>query len=161
MMVEGTVAKSGGRGEGKCIFTAAFVLALCGGCNSKPHVAGKTVTGTVTYNGSPVEGASVSFISPTASGYGSTDKEGRFTLRSAQGEGVPVGEYKVTVVKTELPPTGKEATSDADYVPPDPDAPPAQPKDLLPAKYKLPESSQLSATVTEQGPNEVTLTLTD
>ena len=136
----------------------ALAMSMCG-CGGKPALTGKAVKGTVTYNGSPVEGAAVSFISPTASGYSSTDKEGHFTLRTSQGEGLPVGEYKVTVVKTELPPDGKEATSDTDYVPPDPNAPPPQPKDLLPAKYKMPETSQLSASVTESGPNEVPLSL--
>lgn len=139
----------------------AFLAVPLAGCSSKAPAAGKRVTGTVTYNGAPVEGASVSFISPTASGYGSTDKEGHFTLRSSQGEGVPVGNYKVTVTKFEVLKTGKEATSEADYVPPDPNVPPPQPKDLLPAKYKQADTTPLSANVTESGPNDVPLTLSD
>lgn len=139
----------------------ALLVAPITGCGEKQKTAGKPVKGTVTYNGSPVEGATVSLVSPVTSGYGSTDKEGHFTIRNSQGEGLPVGEYKVTVIKTEVPKTGKESTSEMDYVPPDPNAPPPQPKELLPAKYKQPETSQLGASVTESGPNEVTLTLTD
>lgn len=147
--------------EWPIVVSLALVAVPIFGCSSKAPVSGKRVTGTVTYNGAPVEGASVSFISPTASGYGSTDKDGHFTLRSSQGEGVPVGDYKVTVTKIEVLAAGKEATSETDYVPPDPNVPPPQPKDLLPAKYKQAETTPLSGNVTESGPNEVTLTLTD
>ena len=143
--------------EWPIVVSFALVVMAMFGCSGKAPVAGKRVTGTVTYNGAPVEGASVSFISPMASGYGSTDKEGHFTLRSSKGEGVPVGDYKVTVVKTEAPPQEAQTT----YVPPDPNVPPPQPKDLLPAKYKQAETTPLSGNVTESGPNEVTLTLTD
>jgi hypothetical protein len=143
----------------RLLSAALMVFAL--GCTGKPPATGKPVKGTVTYSGSPVEGASVSFISSTVSGYGSTDTEGHFTLRTGQGEGLPVGDYQVTVTKTELPPTGKVATSDQDYVPPDPDAPPAVAKDLLPAKYQTTASSDLKASVTASGPNDFTFPLTD
>jgi hypothetical protein len=145
------------RFDRRIVLSVAILAVPVWGCSSKPAISGKRVTGTVTYNGAPVEGASVSFISPTASAYGSTDKEGHFSLRSSQGEGIPVGDYKVTVVKTDAPPPAEQTT----YVPPDPNVPPTPPKDLLPAKYKQPETSQLSASVTDSGPNEFTFTLTD
>jgi len=140
----------------------ALLATVClSGCGGVARVGGKPVTGTVTYRGSAVEGAAITFASPTASGYGSTDKEGHFKLRTAQGEGVPVGNYQVTITKTSFQPSGKVAASETEYVPPDPDAPLPTPEDLLPAKYKTAATSGLTATVSERGPNDFTFPLAD
>ncbi|OYW18525.1 MAG: hypothetical protein B7Z55_10460 [Planctomycetales bacterium 12-60-4] len=80
----------------------------CSGSQTPPTVA---VYGTVLYQGSPVEGATVIF-SPdpagpeTYSAFATTDAEGRFELRTAFGgssdkPGAVAGDYVITVSKVE------------------------------------------------------------
>jgi hypothetical protein len=59
--------------------------------------------GVVTYNGAPLEGATVTFV-PTAkeggvAGDAITGPDGKFTVNSAGGAGLPPGDYKVVIVK--------------------------------------------------------------
>lgn len=60
------------------------------------------VEGTITLDGEPLAGAAISFV-PAEGGRpssGQTDDQGHFTLASyTANDGVPPGEYKVTVVK--------------------------------------------------------------
>ena len=86
-----------------------FVLVLTG-C-SDPDARYSRVEGTVTYNGQPVEAASVTFL-PTggelepASGH--TDVNGRFVLTSSRaargGSGALPGEYTVIISKVVVSP---------------------------------------------------------
>jgi hypothetical protein len=59
------------------------------------------VNGVVTLDGTPVEGATVDFVSDDGKSYsGFTDAGGNFTLNGPdQKSGVPAGTYKVTVTK--------------------------------------------------------------
>ncbi len=145
----------------RCVY--AVVLLSVAGCGAKSKGSGKPVVGKVTYHDQPVAGAIVTFSSASASASGMTDAQGKFKLRAALGENVPLGDYRVLVTKTEeMPQSGVAAVSDADYQPPDEEAPPPPaPKDLLPAQYKAVETTTLSATVTEKGPNDFTFPLTD
>ncbi|MBI1248503.1 hypothetical protein GC197_11775 [bacterium] len=76
-------------------------LACLIGCNSSDMVP---TEGTVTLDGEPLEGASIGFI-PVEGGrpaVGHTDAQGRFTITSLKaGDGMPPGEYSVTVIKVE------------------------------------------------------------
>ena len=113
----------------------------------------------VTQDGKPVEGAVVTFIpvgvaDPTAKapgGQGQTGADGAYHVHSSfdQGktmqDGLPAGDYKVTVVKMEAP--SGEASFDR------------PPKNILPAKYAAAESSPVSAKVTAEGPNRVDVSL--
>lgn len=135
-----------------------------GGGGGDPN--GKVVTGTVTYNGSPVEGANVTFMSANASAFGLTDAAGKYQLTTATGEKVSLGDYQVSIVKKEsaagADAGGDEPFNEETYVPPDPDAPPPpEPKDLLPARYADATTSELSATVTADGENNFDFTLSD
>lgn len=143
--------------------TLAVFAAAAGGCGKQPS-GGAPVTGQVTQNGMPVQGASITFV-PAAggtAGFAMTDAEGKYTVRTAQGEGLPPGSYQVTVTKTDAPPP-QNTVSDQDpaYVPPDPNAPPPVIKDLLPAKYKDVQSSGLTADVKAGGKNEFSFPLSD
>jgi len=145
-------------------FWAGLALSVSLGCSGGGKTGnpnGRPATGTVTYKGQPVEGATVSFISPSVSAFGSTDAQGKFKLRASDGENVALGDYQVTVVKKEFTPP-PPPPSEQDYVPPDPDAPAApEPKDLLPAKYKTVKDTPLKATVTADGKNDFPLDLAD
>jgi len=84
------------------------VLAGCGGGADRPAMV--PVSGTVNYNGSPVEGATVTFASETSprSSTGETDSSGKFRLTTFDtNDGAPAGEYIVTITKFEA-----EATMD-------------------------------------------------
>ena len=147
---------------GWLIVVAAATFASLGcskGSGGDPN--GRPVTGTVTYKSSPVEGATVTFVSPNSSAFGMTDAQGKFKLKTANGATVSLGAYQVTVVKKEAAPAAAPSTPE-EYVPPDPNAPPPPaPKDLLPAKYGDPKNSGLTATVKADGPNDFPLQLAD
>ncbi|NMC20297.1 MAG: carboxypeptidase regulatory-like domain-containing protein [Thermogutta sp.] len=149
------------------ILTAA-ILALpgCGGgsVEGRPEVAPTTVE--VTYNGDPVEGAQVMFHPQDPGGkaaVGVTDKSGRAVVAAYVGaKGAAPGNYTVTVSKTVT--EGETLSSEEAQAyyekfgrpPPSP-----QVKHLLPEKYSNPQTSQLTATVTEGQENDFPLALTD
>ncbi len=78
------------------------VLTGCGGGADRPAMV--PVSGTVNYNGGPVEGATVTFAAGTSarSSSGTTDASGKFKLTTFDtNDGAPVGEYIVTIAKFE------------------------------------------------------------
>jgi len=124
------------------ILTAVF------GCGSR-NPATVPVTGTVTFNGTPVEGANVSFFGqqgrPAA---GVSDGQGRFRLMTfAPGDGALPGEYEVVVTKTEAPSE-------------DPNRPYPPVRSLLPERYGNRASSGLRASVRPDEKNDFTFELT-
>jgi hypothetical protein len=61
-----------------------------------------TVTGKVTVDGQPLTKGDVTFA-PQGSGrvaYGAIDATGNYVIKTGEGEGVPPGEYGVTIVAT-------------------------------------------------------------
>lgn len=144
-----------------CGLVGLFAV-VCSGCNRRvddkwtrmrPPVY--PATGVVEYQGKPVAGAAVTFLSGKDDGsdpnaqvaYGHTDSAGRFRLRRyREYEGAVAGEYRVTVVKIEYVDTTPEN--------PDPgrDYPPIE-RSVLPARYRDASSSGLEATVKPEGPN--------
>lgn len=152
--------KYAGRAGAVAGLLAALALAGCGG--KKEEGSGRPVTGKVTYNGQPVADATVTFVGPANSAFGRTDAEGNFKLRTTVGEKVPLGDYQVTVMKTDTPPAPPASMNPEEYRPPDPNAPPPpEPKDLVPAKYKNPTTSLLTASVKDSGENKFEFPLTD
>ena len=90
---------------GRAMACFSIILAIgCPSSSSRMVPAG----GTVTYNGIPVQGASVSFT-PVAvkngrAAIGSTNSDGRFALTTLNhDDGAIPGQYKVTVIKMENP----------------------------------------------------------
>jgi hypothetical protein len=95
-----------------CATTAA--LAGCGGSEQQAqHPAVAPTAGTVTYNGSPVAGATVTLFSDTTKEKGwtlaaQTDAEGKFEIMSrfapgTEFKGAPAGDYTIVVTKFETP----------------------------------------------------------
>lgn len=149
-------------------------LLPCTGCGvGGPRTS--PATGTVLYNGEPLEGATVLFSrgqGDLASGEMSlsvTDAQGRFELSThlsgqEQVKGVAAGQYQVTISK-KIPPDGmslgryqeildaaNEMGRTGAVVPPDKQPP--QLVEMLPARYSTFGQSELKAEVTADGPNQ-------
>jgi hypothetical protein len=130
-----------------CLLSAA-ILAGCGG-SDRPSLT--KVSGTVTLDGQPLEGAMVSFqyVADEKSKYqrpssGVTDAQGKFTLGTYdKDDGLPVGKYKVAIQKRELvgqlPPDYNEEMAGSYNL---------TYKWITPRSYSSPETSGLEAEVT-------------
>lgn len=130
------------------LYLAAPILFLSGCGGEKPPETA-SVTGTVTYNNKPVEGANVSFLvegAPIA--VGTTDAEGKYSIPN-----VPVGSAKVSVSKYANQPS--PAAPSGQLTPEDmikmsnPQKKPTPPKSEIPEKYADPATSQLTAEVSK------------
>lgn len=131
----------------------------CGGKNSdRPATA--RVTGTVLYNGSPVDGATVAFIPKDGrSATGVTSAAGEFTLQTYDtNDGAVLGNHTVTI-------TPAIGSSQDDEVPPnDPDSLQTMQEVMdkrLPQKYSSADTSGLTREVADDGQNDFTFELTD
>jgi len=149
------------------LLTVVLLVLVSGlGCSQSDsdRPATHPVTGTVTYKGELVDGATVAFqsVDGTQGAMGVTDSDGKYTLTTFQsGDGAVPGEYRVKIFKHEL--QGGGAAAGGEDGPPSvavPDQPVAKPKDLLPAKYANVTKSGLTATVGEEG-NEFDFSLED
>lgn len=130
------------------IWVFAYFLVFSIGCTAG-HPTTYPVTGEVLYDGQPVEGASVVFTSDGPPAHGTTDAQGKFTLRTfAAGDGATLGEHRVTITKNVAQPSA-------------PDDPYPVTKNVLPAKYAKPDTSNLTANVTTDGDNTFRFELKD
>jgi hypothetical protein len=137
----------------------------CAETGGGDHPDTAPVTGTVTYNGSPVEGATLTF-SPASGGYaalGLTDASGNFTLKTPWGsEGAVPGSYKVAISKTAVEGAAAGEAEEVEMVIEEPEkATPAKIAEGLPEKYKSAATSELTAEVKAEGPNTFAFELTD
>lgn len=152
-----------------CLWCTMVVVAtlLAVGCQpagpSHPPTFG--VTGKVTLDGNPVEGATVTFV-PGQTGdpaVGTTDASGTYSLKSFGSEdGATPGEYKVTVTKYDFAEAagggggGTDGEMPADYGGAAPDSAGGDGgKNALPAKYASAAESGFTATVTEDASQNV------
>lgn len=81
----------------------ACLATVCPGCSGSGHPETAPTSGTVMYQGKPVDGATIAF-SPIASGgqvaTAITDAEGKYALHTfAEADGAVPGDYKVTISK--------------------------------------------------------------
>lgn len=139
---------------------AAMLLVVVGllGCSAeeKAGPAGLVpVSGTVTLDGKPVEGATVTFIPTKTEGSSDagavTDASGKYELRAGEGSssGALPGEYRVIISRL--------AKADGSTVMPDKDRSPMQlmledgAKETIPPKYSDMIGTTLKATVPAGG----------
>ena len=145
------------------LLVAALVVVLAGCSDAKKdgnRPARVPVSGKVLHNGAPVAGANVTFVPQSGKDAASarTDSEGNFKLTTfEEGDGAVPGSYKVTVTKyEEQQAAAAPQAGEPGYDPTAKPLPP--PKNLLPAKYAKPETTELSQTVAE-GQSEITIEL--
>ena len=129
------------------VYLSPFLLLLisalgCGnGGEDLPDVV--PVTGSVTLNGEPLPGASVTFMGEGRPCYGATDDNGTFTIKDMNGrEGCPVGKYKVIISKYTKPDGSPLGDSPEEA---------AQGVEQLPPQYSSMDKSTLTANVPEGG----------
>ncbi|MEZ6112701.1 MAG: carboxypeptidase-like regulatory domain-containing protein [Pirellulaceae bacterium] len=147
---------------------SAFVVILIfiagNGCGSGPEGIpdGAPVTGVVTYNGSPVSGATVTFHpkSGDRAAVAQTDAAGIYQLTTqAANDGALPGDYVVTVTKIEFS-GGTELPEDHPDYGKAPASDESEAKSLVPQKYGDPKTSDLAVTV-QAGENNIPLELAD
>lgn len=142
------------------VLALVFVGCTQSGDPNRPKTV--RVTGTVTYNSSPVDGATVTFVPDGAGKRGAvakTDSSGRFTLMTFEaGDGAIPGSYSVKIAKTVTEGGLTEEEMENWEGPGEP--PQAKSVDQLPVKYKDETTSDLKAEVTDGG-NDFPFELTD
>ena len=86
--------------SGLCIAALSFVIALSG-CGGSGGGGPKTerVSGIVTLQGKPLDGATVYFMTDKFSGFGKTNADGKYELV----QGAVAGQNKVYISKRKLP----------------------------------------------------------
>ncbi|MCI0359914.1 MAG: carboxypeptidase-like regulatory domain-containing protein [Planctomycetaceae bacterium] len=83
-------------------FVASLVTLLATGCGDGLTLL--PAAGLVTYQGKPVEGASVVFVPDSGiPGTGTTDAAGKFAMQTNGKPGVLAGKHKVTISKASAP----------------------------------------------------------
>ena len=136
------------------------VLALSGCGGGVDPGKGVAVSGTVTMDGKPLEGANVTFMNGTFAGYGRTNAEGKYRLV----QGALPGNNKVVISKIEgggeAPVDDPESGMDAGMREaeamgnPEGEAPRIA-KDLVPAEYSDPSKTKLTYEVPAGGTTDV------
>jgi hypothetical protein len=123
------------------LIVVAVGLAGCGDGGPRLVKAG----GSVKYQGKPLAGADVVFISEEGSlpSIGRTDEQGRFELKTNGKPGAPMDEYKVAITAVRQ----KRPVSEAEAVGMTSEQIAANHESLIPAKYNNKISSGLTATV--------------
>jgi len=132
---------------GMCI-VYLVTLTSCGGDSLPPRYE---VTGTVSYNGESVEGATLMFTPADGGGdvgVGKTDAQGKYKIEAIEGP------QKVTIQKLENQGSGTDDNVDAaDFSEETTATDPSPPKHLLPKKYIWVDSTDLQAEIKTSGEN--------
>ena len=162
------------RDNARSLCLSIVLVGFLVGCGGEPPLP--SASGTVTYEGKPVEGATVTFSNESAAvvATGKTDADGKFTLHTyLKGPGAMPGSYQVTVRKTNHDEAALRTTNAPAPAEPQggdigemmaaamesPVEPPEATRELLPEKYKEFKYSGLTFEVTEDGPNEFQIDL--
>ncbi len=134
-------------------------LALLVGCNSASVSGTVPVGGKVTYKGTPIEGAIITFV-PEGNGRPATATTmagGAFSLMTVDASGAMPGKYKVTVDKVVYGAAGSSSMEAASTG----NAAEGQSKRALPAKYAEVASTPLALEVPSSGNKGIDFELAD
>lgn len=157
-------------GTHHALVATAMIAVVVSGCSRNAKPTRTPVSGVVSYQGKPVEGATVSF-SPIGTGViatAITDSSGKYALHTfEEGDGAVPGDYRVTIAKmiTEDKMAGKspDEISEA-YIAMQARGeaiPQPQVKYLLPKQYATAETSTETASVKPGQPNTFDFNLVD
>jgi hypothetical protein len=143
------------------VLLVLVVICGCGGgAAQQPTVQ---VTGEVSLDGAPVEGATVIFGAASGQERGATgitDASGRFKLTTYnKDDGAIVGKYTVAISKTETT-GGMTPDEEHEAISAGKEVTPAVTVNKLPEKYSDGTNSGLTADVTAAGPNDFKFELT-
>ncbi|WP_417381247.1 carboxypeptidase-like regulatory domain-containing protein [Gimesia sp.] len=131
------------------LFFPLFFLLGCGSTEDK-RPQRTAVSGIVTFDGEPIEGASITFRPVEESGQtanGRSNEEGQFQMGTFEGtDGVVAGDYIVMISKIKSTSSPEVLPEDDPNYDPDPQPEPP-PENLLPEKYSNAETSGLTVTV--------------
>jgi hypothetical protein len=161
------------------IATSAAITTTIIGCGNDDGLGRRfPVSGTVTYNGNPLQKGTISFISEDPNGVGATGaiEDGSYTLSTGgNNDGARAGKYKVVVVakedwqakakadfqKARAARSNVSGTEDLDFVPKQfLSNAEAAAKSLIPAGYGNSNTTNLTAEVKEQS-NTIPIKLSD
>lgn len=143
----------------------AAAISMTAGCGAQSQLPKlPAVAGTVTLDGAPVDGATVTFY-PQGAGRGAfavTDSSGKFTLRSSPEEfGAAAGEYLVTVEKKTAAAAPVPTFADMERQSKAGKPPVSTPAvSAIPERYADQKKSGLKATVPAAGTQDIQLKLT-
>lgn len=152
------------------LLIAAALFVISGGCSGSKHPATAAVSGTVTYQGNPVEGATVAFQLAGGGGVSTaiTDAAGKYALHTfGEADGAVPGDYKITIskIKAEDQNAGKtpEQISEeyAAMQSRGEEIPPQVVTYLVPEKYSTAKTTPEQRTVKAGEPNVFDFQLTD
>jgi hypothetical protein len=138
---------------------AGLGLVLVLGCGDDSGLATRyKVSGTVTYKGQPVEKGLINFVPTSGDGRAASGniKNGSYYLTTAtDGDGALPGSYKVTVSSQEIDSTELKAVAKGGQFHHDKAFANANKtaKNLVPSRYQLAETSDLTATVEAKSNN--------
>jgi hypothetical protein len=125
------------------VLVASALSAGCGGSDDLPRQA---VSGTVIFDGKPLESGMIQF-QPTSAGEatagGAAITSGRYAI--PESEGLVPGKYLVMITGVLAPPAAAKAEMPGDSRPIGPA------REMIPAKYNA--KTELAAEVTKGGPN--------
>lgn len=135
---------------------AALIVPVAG-CTGGSGAELVPVAGTVTVDGKPVEGITVTLLGDSSGEkriipYGQTDAEGKFTVKVSDTEmGAPAGEYQVLFQKLRL--------ADGSPIPEGESAADVGAVNQLPEVYSVPNNNSLTATIPVGGTDSLTFDL--
>jgi len=141
-----------------CLSALALLSAGCGGSGEVEGVV--PVSGAVTFQGAPVQGANVAFSPDGAEGRaaaGTTDAQGKYQLTTLNAnDGAKPGNYKVMISKMETSGAGATMSQEEQtkYLEQHGSPPPTEIKNALPQQYAEATTTPLTATVKDGDKNE-------
>lgn len=138
--------------------TLVLLLLSVFGCGKNKPIRTEAVTGVVTLDGVPVEGANIVFSPKDGGnpGYGISGPGGAYTLQTllgASGKGTTTGEYAVSVTKNESVLSGETRTLENGKI-----MQIMKPKALLPEVYSSEKSTPITFAV-KSGSNQFNIEL--
>jgi len=113
------------------------------GCGESDPLGRKAISGTVSFNGAPIERGNIGFqpVEKSTTSGGASIEAGKYSI--PRQKGLPAGKYRVTVNA----PKGGGAQASKDAPPGDPLPPP---QEMIPPEWN--EKSDQFIEVTEKGP---------